>query len=80
MYLLVAVLSFNLLKLQVAVTEDEIPVLVARRLNGDLYMNYNSSDHYTCHDDNLTFLVSERICVKDQELIDGICHLIMDTE
>ena len=77
MYLLVATVLSNL---QVAVTEDDIPVLVTRRLSGDFYMNYNSSEYYSCHDDNLTFLVSERICVKDQELIDGICHLIMDTE
>ena len=76
MYLLVAVLLFNLSKPQVAVIDDDIPVLVSRRLNGDVYFNFSSSEHIICSGDNLTFLVNERICVKNQELIDGMCYII----
>ena len=32
----------------------------------------NSSDHLVCHaDNNLTYLVNERRCVKNQELFSG---------
>ena len=72
MYLLVEVLLSNL---QLAITEDEVSVSVSRRLSGDLYKNFNSSVYYTCQGDNLTFLVSERMCVKNQELIDGMRYL-----
>ena len=49
--------------------EEGIPVSVYRRLSGDTYWYLNSSRHSVCHDDNnLTYLVNERTCVKNQEL------------
>ena len=53
------------------VNEDETTVSVSRRQGGDIKF-YNESLHETCSGDNLTFLVSEKICVKDQGLISGI--------
>ena len=46
---------------------------VNRQLSGDSYTAYNSpSKGSTCHDDNnLTLLVSERRCVKNEELFNG---------
>ena len=52
--------------------DTNIPVTVNRRLNGDIYTNFNSTDSSACSDDNnLTFLVSERRCVNNQELFNG---------
>ena len=69
MYLLIVVLQ----SFQVAVRgDDEIPIAsVSRRSTGDVYTSFNSSGHQTCPSNNHTFLVSERICVNDQILIDG---------
>ena len=68
------VLPVILSKLQVAITsgDGEIPIAsVLRRSTGDFYTSVNSSGHRTCPGDNHTFLVSERICVNDQDLING---------
>lgn len=49
-----------------------IPVSVHRRLGGDSFQVLNSSDQLLCYDDNnLTYLVHERRCVKSQELLSG---------
>ena len=49
-----------------------IPVSVHRRLGGDSFQVLDPSDQLLCHDDNnLTYLVHERRCVKDQELFSG---------
>ena len=54
------------------VSDINVPVRVKRRLTGDIYYD-NLTNFYICHDDdNLTFLVSERRCVKNQELLNGI--------
>ena len=54
------------------VSNVTVPVRVTRRLTGDIYYD-NLSNYYICRDDdNLTFLVSERRCVKNQELLNGI--------
>ena len=63
-----------LFSLSLAVIENQTPISVTRRLSGDLYTNFNGSIHENCPDDNHTFLVSERICVKDQELISGMYY------
>ena len=45
---------------------------VSRRLSGDSYGVYNSSELSVCHDGgNLTFLVSERRCINNEELFNG---------
>ena len=49
--------------------DRDIPVLVSRRLSGDGY-RYLNNDFPICHD-NLTYLVSEDRCAKDQELFEG---------
>ena len=70
MYLLIIALST--FKVAVSGTDDEIPIAsVSRRSTGDFYTSVNSSGHQTCPGDNHTFLVSERICVNDQELINS---------
>ena len=51
------------------ICEEGIPVSVHRRLGGDTYWYLNSSDPFLCRDDkNLTYLVNERRCMKNQEL------------
>ena len=50
-------------------SEENIPVLVSRRLSGDSYQ-YLNNDFPVCRD-NLTYLVSEDRCVNDQELFNG---------
>ena len=58
---------------------SDIPVVIKRRLNGDIIyydLNVTSTNFITCGDDNnLTFLVSERRCVKNQELLNGIIKI-----
>lgn len=52
---------------------EDIPELVYRRLSGDSYSFYNSTHEQSiCRDDNnLTYLVNERKCVKNQELLNS---------
>ena len=58
--------------------DANVPVTVNRRLNGDIYTNFNSTDSSACHDDNnLTFLVNERKCVNNQELFKGNNYLCL---
>ena len=58
--------------LKVIATEEGIPETVNRRQSGDIYTHYNSSSTFACRDDiNLTYLVSEGRCVKNQQLIRG---------
>ena len=52
--------------------DEEIPASVIRRLGGDSYTHFNSSVKSICHDDgNLTYMIGERRCVKNQELYHG---------
>ena len=54
------------------VSEERIPETVSRRQSGDIYTHYNSSSTFACRDDNnLTYLVSEGRCVKNQQLINS---------
>ena len=63
----------------VALSEEEnsIVYLVRRRLSGDIYNTItvsNSTGHIVCSNDdtgNLTFLVSEKRCVDNEELFNG---------
>ena len=55
-----------------------IPIIVSRRLSGDIYrfesIPAESRDrgHHACRDGgNLTFLVEERQCVNDQDLLNS---------
>jgi hypothetical protein len=51
-------------------SDDNVPLNVTRRIGGDIYAT--STNFFTCHDDhNLTFLVGERRCVKNEELLNG---------
>jgi hypothetical protein len=43
---------------------------VQRRLNGDVYY-YEPTVHESCVDENRTYLVKERRCVNNTELING---------
>ena len=62
-------------------SEEGVPAIVNRRLSGDTYQYLNSgnlTDLYICSDDdNLTFVVSERRCIKNQELINGIFVVLL---
>ena len=48
-------------------------MVVNRRIAHDTYLCFNATELSTCKDDddNTTYLVSERRCVKDQELFGG---------
>ena len=52
------------------VSDDNVPVEVRRRLGGDI-VYVSSTGHFSCDKVNLTFLTSDRKCVKNQELING---------
>ena len=52
--------------------DSRIPVTVSRRLTGD-NITFSSGNQILCNiDDNLTYLVSERQCVRNQGLLNGI--------
>ena len=65
-YLLIAILV-GLSTL--AALKDEMPLSVRRRLDGDAI--YFNSDFRVCYNDSMTFLVNERRCVTNEELING---------
>lgn len=51
----------------------EIPVTVSRRSGGDSYVLTNNSSPMLCNEgNNLTYLVSERQCVNNEELLRGM--------
>ena len=55
--------------------QDGIPVTVSRRSSGDSYVTNNSSDSDSeglCSVHDGTYLVSERQCVNNQELLSGM--------
>ena len=52
-------------------SEENIPVQVNRRLDGDIYWYSLTSTIFEVCQDNLTYLVSEDRCVNDQELFNG---------
>ena len=55
--------------------QDGIPVTVSRRSSRDSYTTNNSSDsdlEEICSVHNGTYLVSERHCVNNQELLSGM--------
>lgn len=54
------------------VSDDNVPVMVSRRLT-DIYQYHNvsSTSHFSCDEVNATFLVSDRRCIKNQELFNG---------
>ena len=63
--------------------EGSLPVSVFRRYRGDSFETIDSSGlSNICRDDNnLTYLVSEGRCVKNQELLHGNkCYRFRDTE
>jgi hypothetical protein len=70
-----ALLICNILSLASLIDSDDklnLPVNVTRRVGGDMYTYATSTIFFTCHDDNnLTFLVSEKRCVKNEELLNG---------
>ena len=52
------------------ISDVDVPVRVNRRISGDIY--YSNNNSLACNDDdNITFLVSERRCVKNEELFNG---------
>ena len=61
----------------VALSEEENSIIysVSRRLSGDVYTTItlsNSTGHFVCSDyGSLTFLVSERRCINNEEFFNG---------
>ena len=54
--------------------ESRIVERVTRRHNADVFFFYNSMQSMTCaHGNENTYLISEEICVSDQELFRGKC-------
>ena len=70
-----SVLLMVIVAVKLTESEGGVPAIVNRRLSGDTYRYLNSgnlTDLSICSDDgNLTFNVSEKSCVKNQELING---------
>lgn len=61
-------------------TEEIVPAIVSRRPTGD-FVNYLEPKGCDCtNEDNLTYLVDERQCVNNQDLLDGnhssVCDFI----
>ena len=52
--------------------ESRIVERIIRRHNADIFFFYNSMKIMTCGNEN-TYLISEEICVSDQELFRGKC-------
>ena len=52
--------------------DSQIPVKVSRRDSGDV-ITFSSEDQETCT--GLTYVVGERQCVRDQELLNGM-HIV----
>ena len=54
------------------VSDVTIPVMINRRLSGDMIIS-GSTTYFHCNEDidNATFLVSDKLCVKNQDLISG---------
>ena len=70
-----SVLLLVVVTLKLIASEKGVPAIVHRRLSGDTYQYLNSgnlTDLSICHDDGNLIIVSERRCVKNQELIKGI--------
>ena len=53
------------------VSDAGVPVTVIRRFSGDIIQYTASDSHISCRDANATFLVSDRRCIKNQQLFDG---------
>ena len=63
---------FGSIVLETNGADSRIPVTVSRRQTGDSII-FSSGDQTLCNiDDNLTYLVSERQCVRNQGLLNGI--------
>ena len=64
---LISLLDLNALK-----NETLLVVFVRRRSSGDLY-SYSNSRSYrgACHNSTKSFLVSEKRCISNEELISG---------
>ena len=54
-------------------TEELVPVQVSRRYSNDIYYgDFELRSHNSCNEgDNVTFVVSERRCVSNEELHNG---------
>ena len=73
MYCLPCIILVSVLS-SVVLSEEEKSMVqsVNRRLSGDIYNVFNSTVHFACSDGgNLTFLVSEKRCVNNEELFNG---------
>ena len=63
---------FGSIVLETNGADSRIPVTVNRRPTGDI-ITLSSENTILCNnDDNLTYLVSERQCVRNQGLLNGI--------
>ena len=54
--------------------DPSIPLSVTRRLSSDLFYFYNSTRGVICDNDdyiNVTYLVSERRCISNEDLFTG---------
>ena len=57
-------------------SDVNVPVSVTRRIGGDIYY-VTSTRHFVCSNgNNVTFLVSENRCIKNEELLNGNLALI----
>ena len=57
------------------ISEEGIPELITRRQTGDVYRYYTNSEVlFLCGEGtNLTYLVHERQCVDEEQLLNGTC-------
>ena len=52
-------------------SESIVITAVNRKTYIDFYYNNNISTHFTCEEDQETFMVEERTCVKNEDLFQG---------
>ena len=74
------VLLFYIILASLIASDINVPISVTRRIGGDIYY-VTSTTHFVCNNDNnITFLVSENRCIKNEELLNGnhVYLLIID--
>ena len=70
------VFLFCIILARLIASDVNVPVSVTRRIGGDIYY-VTSTRHFVCSNgNNVTFLVSENRCIKNEELLNGNLALI----
>lgn len=71
MFVPLKVFLFCIILASLIASDVNVPVSVIRRIRGDIFYYVTSTNHFVCNDNNVTFLVSENRCIKNEELLNG---------